>query len=109
MYIIPFFQALSDWCMDPNPFLEEQLGKLVSEKVPAYYLRCDAAQVSPFARYLTHAQQAANVVLTSLNRVTRIAEAHYEPKLVSVWLEGLQTLVGWLFWAASQTDTSHNS
>lgn len=70
--------------MDPNPFLEKQLDKLIADKVPSYYLRCDPTQASPFTRYLTHAQQAANVVLTSLNRVTRIAEAHYEPKLVSV-------------------------
>lgn len=69
--------------MDPNPFLEEQLGKLVSEKVPSYYLRCDPTQPSPFTRYLSHAQKAAKVVLTSLNKVTRIADAHYEAKLVS--------------------------
>ena len=77
------FQAMSDWCMDPNPFLEEQLGKLVSDKVPAYYLGCDPTQPSPFTRYLTRAQKAADVVLTSLNKVTRIADANYEPKLVS--------------------------
>lgn len=77
------FQALSDWCMDPNPFLEQQLGNLVSKKVPAYYLRCDPTQPSPFATYLTHAQKAAKVVLNSLNKVTRIADAHYESNLVS--------------------------
>lgn len=70
--------------MDPNPFLEQQLGKLVSEKVPAYYLRCDPTQPSPFTKYLEHAQDAAKDVLMYLNNVTNIADAHYESNLVSV-------------------------
>ncbi|KAK8377256.1 hypothetical protein O3P69_013720 [Scylla paramamosain] len=85
--------ALSDWCMDPNPFLEEQLGKLVSKKVPAYYLRCDPTQPSPFATYLTHAQKAAKVVLNSLNKVTRIADAHYESNLIHPRLDRISSYV----------------
>lgn len=69
--------------MDPNPFLEDQLSSLVSRDVAAYYLRCDPTRPSPFTRYLTHAQQAADIVLESLNKVTRIADIHYERAEVS--------------------------
>lgn len=76
--LINILQALSDWYTDLNPFLEEQLGKLVSEKLSSYYLRHDPTQPSPLARYLTPAQKAADVILTSLNIVTRNADAQYK-------------------------------
>ncbi|XP_071551913.1 protein tweety isoform X3 [Panulirus ornatus] len=85
--------ALSDWCMDPNPFLEDQLSSLVSRDVAAYYLRCDPTRPSPFTRYLTHAQQAADVVLESLNKVTRIADAHYERAEIHPRLDHLSAYV----------------
>ncbi|KAK8742167.1 hypothetical protein OTU49_002154 [Cherax quadricarinatus] len=85
--------ALSDWCMDPNPFLEDQLSKLVSRDVAAYYLRCDPTRPSPFTRYLTHAQQAANLVLASLNKVTRIADIYYERKEIHPRLDHLGAFV----------------
>ncbi|XP_069161990.1 protein tweety isoform X3 [Procambarus clarkii] len=85
--------ALSDWCMDPNPFLEDQLSKLVSKDVAAYYLRCDPTRPSPFTRYLTHAQQAANLVLDSLNKVTRIADVYYERKEIHPRLDHLGAFV----------------
>lgn len=71
--------------MDPNPFLEEQLvmNKMVTRDVAAYYLRCDPTRTTPFTRYLTHAQQAAELVLASLSKVTRIADDFYERKMVS--------------------------
>lgn len=64
--------------MDPNPFLESQLSKLVSRDVATYYLRCDPTRKSPFTRYLTHAKQAAELVMTSLNKVTTLADSHYD-------------------------------
>ncbi|KAK7077305.1 hypothetical protein SK128_001126, partial [Halocaridina rubra] len=70
--------AMSDWCMNPNPFLELQLSGLVSRDVAVYYLRCDPTRSSPFTRYLTHAQQAADLVLASLSKITRIADNYYE-------------------------------
>lgn len=78
-------QAISDWCMNPNPFLEDQLSRLVSRDVAAYYMRCDPIQPSPFTRYLTHAQQAADVVEISLEKVTQAADENYPQN--KVWAE----------------------
>lgn len=85
--------ATSDWCMNPNPFLEDQLSGLVSRDVAAYYLRCDPTRPSPFTRYLTHAQQAADLVLASLNKVTRAADASYERSEIHPRLDHLGAFV----------------
>ncbi|XP_069970424.1 protein tweety isoform X2 [Penaeus vannamei] len=85
--------ALSDWCMDPNPFLEGQLSKLVSRDVAAYYLRCDPTRKSPFTRYLTHAKQAAELVMTSLNKVTTLADSNYDRQEIHPRLDHLAAFV----------------
>lgn len=84
-------QALSDWCMNPNPFLEEQLvsNEMVSRDVAAYYLRCDPSRTTPFTRYLTRAQQTAELVLELLSKVTRIADEFYERKMVNGTMQWL--------------------
>lgn len=69
--------------MNPNPFVESELGRLVSTDVAAYYVRCDPTRPSPFTRYLTRAQHAADIVQESLARVTISADATYPQNLVS--------------------------
>ncbi|XP_066938658.1 protein tweety-like isoform X3 [Macrobrachium rosenbergii] len=85
--------AMSDWCMNPNPFLENQLSGLVSRDVASYYLRCDPNRPSPFTRYLTHARQAAEYILTSLNKVTSVADIYYERSEIHPRLDHLGAYV----------------
>lgn len=69
--------------MEPNPFLEEQLRGVVSRNVAGYYLHCDPrTHPSPFTKYLTHAQRAADLVIESLDNVTNIVDVYYERKKV---------------------------
>ncbi|RXG71805.1 Protein tweety [Armadillidium vulgare] len=42
--------GISDWCMNPNPFLTQQLSRLVSHDVATYYISCDPTRPSPFTR-----------------------------------------------------------
>ena len=86
MKLNKIFQAISDWCLNPNPFLENQLTPFMSREVATYYLRCEATRPSPFTRYLTQAQGSANKVLESLNKVAETADANYPRKEVRFYL-----------------------
>ncbi|KAK3854363.1 hypothetical protein Pcinc_039152 [Petrolisthes cinctipes] len=86
--------GLADWCMEPNPFLEEQLRGVGSRKVAGYYLHCDPrTHPSPFTKYLTHAQKAGDLVIESLANVTRIVDVYYERKKIHPRLDLLNANV----------------
>ncbi|KAL7639434.1 UNVERIFIED_CONTAM: hypothetical protein RMT77_009935 [Armadillidium vulgare] len=85
--------GISDWCMNPNPFLTQQLSRLVSHDVATYYISCDPTRPSPFTRYLTHAQQAADIVENSLEKVTQAADENYPPGKIHPRLDRLDTYV----------------
>jgi len=85
--------GLSDWCLDPAPYLEESMTGMVSRDVASYYLHCDALHASPFRRYLRHAQKSADSILDNLTKVTRVADQNYDRQSIHPRLSHLAAFV----------------
>ncbi|KAL1472950.1 hypothetical protein MTO96_022717 [Rhipicephalus appendiculatus] len=74
--------AGSDFCLDPEPFLQKQSSGMVDNAVLNYYLHCRHDSSSPFVEPLREARAAVDGVQTLMAPVTQIADRYFPRKEV---------------------------
>ncbi|KAH7943562.1 hypothetical protein HPB52_009218 [Rhipicephalus sanguineus] len=75
-------KAGSDFCLDPEPFLQKQSSGMVDNAVLNYYLHCRHDSSSPFVEPLREARAAVDGVQTLMAPVTQIADRYFPRKEV---------------------------
>lgn len=81
--------AGSDFCLDPEPFLQKQSSGMVDSAVLNYYLHCRDDSSSPFVEPLREARAAVDGVQTLLAPMTQVADRYFPRKEVHSLLNQL--------------------
>ncbi|KAM7297416.1 hypothetical protein ISCGN_022567 [Ixodes scapularis] len=81
--------AGSDFCLDPEPFLQKQSSGMLDSVVLGYYLHCGDDVTSPFIEPLRDARGAVDGLQTLLVPVTHVADRYFPRKEVHSLLSQL--------------------
>ncbi|CAH1114098.1 unnamed protein product [Psylliodes chrysocephalus] len=72
--------ALSDLCMAPDKFIEDQASTELSKEILRYYTNCERARANPFTQRLREAKTMIENMRSNLTAMTKPAEKLYPNK-----------------------------
>ncbi|XP_013784363.1 protein tweety-like [Limulus polyphemus] len=83
--------AVSDFCVDPEPFLYKQAQSSINTNVLSYYLHCDDSVVNPFTAPIKESTKTVDNMESTLNVVIQITGVFYPEQQVKATLNHLST------------------
>ncbi len=83
--------AGSDFCLDPQPFISEQLNTIIDANIFNYYVECDKSTQNPFRKQLREGQTALEFIGKLITEVDQICKKACDFRDVKDYINNINT------------------